>query len=42
MWEKFVHEAKGQERTCLEYKDFRQSVGETGSTPTIQLSMPML
>ena len=34
MWEKLVHEEKRQERTCLEYKDFTQSVGDTGSAPT--------
>ena len=33
-WEKLIHEAKRQERTCLKYKDFRQSARETSSTPT--------
>ena len=33
-WESLVHEAKRQERTVLEYKDFRQNAGNTGSTPT--------
>ena len=33
-WEQLVHEAKRQERTVLEYKDFRWNAGNTGSTPT--------
>ena len=33
-WEKLVQEAKRQERTVLEYKDFKMDAGNTGSTPT--------
>ena len=33
-WEQLVHEAKRQERTVLEYKDFKRNAGNTGSTPT--------